>query len=689
MLSDHPQELPHHHHIRYLVALAALCAAQELPWDIIDTADPPPTVTVPYGADSATIVAYQSETAIAAVVADIVSDPIPQATDSVVSNEKRELAKRACQAQTLGSGPSPDIDTAAAFLSFSAFKDAAESATTPDGYSLNYRNLNSSSNAYGYMGFTLLESYNTESCAAKCTEINGCHSFNLFFERDPAFQPGDSCPDPQSTTLIKCVFWGGPTSVDNAKNTGFRYYGFDIVIAGSNAYDSLTAPLEDGYAKPASLGTAQLNAPSDCGGFDTYMGSKMFTDGPFDPALCAAACTAQSEYNLAHPPATAPAQTCQFFNTYLLLKNGLPEGQVCSMYSLSWASTYSSTSGQWRGDDHYSVAYSFTYANSTSPGSPRIPCPVATASSLIAASTLQPYCSSLLGYTTPVVTSTQVVPVTVPSTTIRTTFTRVTSLTSTVTATLRVTTDGSSPAAITAVPRRRDVAADDVPAALQTFDTDVVSSACSLIATPVTVTSTAQATSTTTVIDGKTTVVTTGVYVSTTRTTVTTTATTYVPPDPTNTMWISPAVSDAGKYIKSCNKAAASGGGICQSNLAPDGREGFRVTADNYLYSTTYGTYFSASIAALYNERTSIGFGSTADKSKAAAVFRATSNGDGTSQVHLVDPSNNKEFNFCYVSSGGQAGTADYTTGFYVLGYSSTNGGRAQWCIPTTMTIRN
>ncbi|KAI1748176.1 hypothetical protein F4782DRAFT_542971 [Xylaria castorea] len=453
----------------------------------------------------------------------------------------------------------------------------------------------------------------------------------------------------------------------------------------------LTAPPEDGYATPTSLGTAQLNAPLDCGGFDTYLGSKIFTDGPFDPALCAAACTTQSEYNLAYPPATGLAQTCQFFNTYLLLKNGLPEGQVCSMYSMSWDATYSSTSGQWRDGDHYSVAYSFTYTNSTSPGSPRIPCPVASASSLISSSTLQPYCSSLLGYTTPVVTSTQVVPVTVPSTTILSTLTRVTSITSTVTTTLRITTYGSNPATMTAIPARRDVsAAGDVPAALQTFDTDVISSACSLQATPVTVTSTAQATSTSTVIDGQTTIVTTGLHVSTTRTTITQTATTYVAPDPTNTMWISPSQSDAGKYVKSCNKAAY-GGGMCQSNFAPDGREGFRVTPDHYLYSTTYGTYFSGNIAGLYNARESIEFGSTTDKSQAAAIFYATSNGDGTSQIHLIDPSNNQEFGFCYISSsnGNQPGTADYSTGYYIAGYSSTNNGRAQWCVPTTLTIQD
>ncbi|KAI1289053.1 hypothetical protein F5Y03DRAFT_64376 [Xylaria venustula] len=455
-----------------LSAFAALCAAQELPWDVIESADPPPTVSVPWGAASATTITYNSATAIASVVADISSDPLPQPTDLPAVVQKREVVKRACQPQTLGNGPVPDDDSASGFLSFSAFSEAANSATTPNGYALRYRNLNASSNAYGYMGFTLLDSYDVQSCASQCTNIHGCSSFNVFFERDPAIQPGDDCPDPKSTTLIKCVFWGGPTSADNAVNTGFTYYGFQIVIAGSNAYDSLTAPLEDGYAAPTSLGSAQLNAPLDCGGYDTYMGSKMFTDGPFDPSLCAAACTAQSEYNLAHPPATGAAQTCQFFNTYLLLQNGLPQGQVCSMYSMSWDTTYAAASeGQWRGNDHYTVAYSFTYSNSTSPGAPRVACPVATASSLIVASTLEPYCSTLLGYTTPVVTSTQVSTLTVPSTTLRSTFTRVSTMTAVVTSTLRITTGNSQ---VTAIPRRRFIsvgnAPTNVPAALQTFD---------------------------------------------------------------------------------------------------------------------------------------------------------------------------------------------------------------------------
>lgn len=138
-------------------------------------------------------------------------------------------------------------------------------------------------------------------------------------------------------------------------------------------------------------------------------------------------------------------------------------------YSMSWDPSYSSTSSQDRGGDRYSIAYSFTYSNATSPGSPRIPCPVVTASSIIAASTLDPYCSTLLGYTTPVVTSTNIVTLTVPSTTIRTTTTRTTTLTSTITATSRITTDPNAANGVATEFKRRAVPTD-APSALQTFD---------------------------------------------------------------------------------------------------------------------------------------------------------------------------------------------------------------------------
>ncbi|KAI8632558.1 hypothetical protein F5Y19DRAFT_492358 [Xylariaceae sp. FL1651] len=606
-------------------AFVALVTAQELPWAVIDAADPPPTVTVSYGIADATTVVYNSETAIAVVMADLTPNKPPQITSLAVLEERDVVKRGPCDPQALGAGPTPEVDTAHAFLSFDVLSTIANSAPIPNRYALKYRNLNASSNAYGYIGFTSLDSYDTNLCASRCTAIHSCLSFNIFFERDPAFTPADACPDPANTTFIKCVFWGGPTSVDNARNTGVSYYDFEIVLAGSNAYDSLTAAVVDGYTEPVALNDAAIDAPPDCGGFNTY--------------------------NRADPPAGAPAQTCQFFNTYLLLKNGLPEGQVCTMYLMSWEATYSSNSGQWRGNDHYTIAYSFSYANKTDSSSPRIPCPIDTVSALIAASTLQPYCSPLLGYTAPVVTSTQIVSVTVPSTTIRTTFTRVTSLTSTVTSTVRVTTLGDTYASSPTVFPAARVRRDDVPTALQTFS------------------------------------VTIGVIVHTTRTTVTATTTTFVAPDPTNTMWISPSLSDAGKYVKTCYGGTGGAGGMCQSNFAPDRREGFRVTDDHYLYSTTYNLYYTLTISGLYNARESVGFGVT-DKSQAAAVFYTTSNGDGTRQVHLKDPSNGpKEFYFCYYNQYVAPYSDDLKTGWLIVGYSPTNGGKGNWCIPTTLTI--
>ena len=122
---------------------------------------------------------------------------------------------------------------------------------------------------------------------------------------------------------------------DNANNKGQYRNQFQVVIAGSNGYVSKSIAPQDGYTGPTYLGNAAINAPLYCAGDDTFMGSTMWSDKPFDAGLCAAACSAQSDYNLAHPPA-APAKpkTCQYFNTYLLLKNGVTEGQYCAMVSL-------------------------------------------------------------------------------------------------------------------------------------------------------------------------------------------------------------------------------------------------------------------------------------------------------------------------------------------------------------------
>jgi hypothetical protein len=135
------------------------------------------------------------------------------------------------------------------------------------------------------------------------------------------------------------------------------------------------------------------------------------------------------------------------------------------MYSESWPPKYATNVGQYRGNDHFLLEYSFAYSNSTNPGSAQ-PLPAvyqAKRDILYPANSALAYCSSILGYTTPTVTAT----VSVTSTTI---------------------------VATTTVVARRDVIAE--PSALSKYPASIVTSACSLAATPVTQTITTTATTT-------------------------------------------------------------------------------------------------------------------------------------------------------------------------------------------------
>jgi hypothetical protein len=218
------------------------------------------------------------------------------------------------------------------------------------------------------MGYTVLTSYDTSLCASKCDKIDGCAAFNLYYERDPSQDPGTGCENPSSTINIKCVFWGGPVSVDNAKNYGQYRNQFHVVIAGSNGYVSNKLSPPSGFSDPMPLGDAAINAPLDCNSKDTYLGDRIFQTGPFDVSKCAAACKAQADYNRAHPATDGSVtKTCQFFNTYMLLKNGDAVGQYCALYAQSWPASYATNRGQYRGSDKYTIAYSFISSNATNP----------------------------------------------------------------------------------------------------------------------------------------------------------------------------------------------------------------------------------------------------------------------------------------------------------------------------------
>ena len=444
-------------------AFAALAQAQDLDWDVVLQATPIPEVsvpviyaTVPTTTATATTVSYTSTAAAAAVTSALAADP----SDGFPLNS--DLAKRAtssttCLAQPTGAGPVPSPDSASAFLSYDSFAASATAAASsvPSGYVSTFTNLQASNNAYGYMGYTLLKEYNAQTCADKCTLINGCQAFNVYFERDPTVNPdSDSCNNPASTTQIKCVFWSGPVTTDNAVNYGQWRNQFQVVIAGSNGYVNKSIATPIGYNAGVYLGNAAINAPLDCTSDNTYLETHVFTGGAFDAGLCAAACNSQADYARATVK-SGFVKACSFFNTYILYKNGKSVGQSCVLYDQTWSSSYAKNTGYSYGSDVYTVGFSYTFSNKTNPGQPRYPCNVASASSAISSASLQPFCSTLLSYSALVATQTS-------------TYTPISTSTTLVTVVSTV-----SPAAV----ERRGVA---TPSALTKYAASVISSACSL-----------------------------------------------------------------------------------------------------------------------------------------------------------------------------------------------------------------
>lgn len=108
------------------------------------------------------------------------------------------------------------------------------------------------------------------------------------------------------------------------------------------------------------------------------MGMRLLTDNaPFDPQRCAAICDATSQYNIEHPgeDASKPPRLCKFYNTYILNKNYISQGQACSMYTQYWEpSVYATNDGQWDGQgNRYTISSSVFFHNTTDVVTPVCP----------------------------------------------------------------------------------------------------------------------------------------------------------------------------------------------------------------------------------------------------------------------------------------------------------------------------
>ncbi|KAL8700707.1 MAG: hypothetical protein Q9224_000843 [Gallowayella concinna] len=221
---------------------------------------------------------------------------------------------------------------------------------------LAFVNKDGSLSASKYMGLTTLKTFDPLDCAYLCDRAAGCQAFNLYMERDPTLDPNaDDCPNPPSLTNYKCTLWGAPVVAEQATNKGQWRDSFEVAITGSNGYNKATPPPPiEGFVGPASLGGA-INAPLDKG-TDTYLGFKYFPFSQsqgYDPQTCADACNDQTGYNSRHPNADGTFATCSFFNAYALSQNGIPQGLYCSLYSKTWAPSYATNRGQYRGSDRF------------------------------------------------------------------------------------------------------------------------------------------------------------------------------------------------------------------------------------------------------------------------------------------------------------------------------------------------
>lgn len=143
----------------------------------------------------------------------------------------------ACEKVPHGHGPRPTTDTPMGFLEFPEFSNLARNASTPNNYSKVYEDKHASVASDSYLGYKQLQKYSTTDCAGRCDSTDGCEAFNIFFERTPTLNVGPACNNSESSTLVKCAFWGTQLEASDATNQGYDRWDFAVVVAGSNAYN--------------------------------------------------------------------------------------------------------------------------------------------------------------------------------------------------------------------------------------------------------------------------------------------------------------------------------------------------------------------------------------------------------------------------------------------------------------------
>jgi hypothetical protein len=134
-------------------------------------------------------------------------------------------------------GPVPGFGSVGEYQdSSNSLRNAARTAGTPSGYKKEFSDEQASTQQIGYLTYKNIDdgTYNVNQCAEFCNSEKFCLGFNIFFERDPKYNPASTCPDPQPITNVKCAIYGYPVAEASATNSGQFREQFHVVIVGSN-----------------------------------------------------------------------------------------------------------------------------------------------------------------------------------------------------------------------------------------------------------------------------------------------------------------------------------------------------------------------------------------------------------------------------------------------------------------------
>lgn len=275
-----------------------------------------------------------------------------------------------CAPQPDGHGPVPTPDTASAFKAYPAFHQEAKNAAAPKGYEATFRDLDATVNANSYMGLHTLKSYDVQACADFCDGTDLCTSFNIYIERDPAWEPAKcSCPNPTGITNYKCTLWGSGVEAAAAVNKGQWRGDFEVVVTGSNGYSKVnttTPATPEGCSKPKKCSKVH-DHPRTC------LGQKFFP-GPFDVSLCADYAHAQNAQNaknfasntwwgraLSYWSGGANNSKCGFFNAFMIKQNGVAKGTYCKLFTKEYESNAATYLPGDQAGTHWGVESSWSF----------------------------------------------------------------------------------------------------------------------------------------------------------------------------------------------------------------------------------------------------------------------------------------------------------------------------------------